>query len=75
MKFKLLLDKRYTTTTPRGRVKHKLESKWVCIESDTLCNASRKAKDLFPEYAMSMGSPLLEGDYCYNSIVFPEETH
>lgn len=74
MKFKLLLDKRYTTTTLRGRFKYKLESKWVCVESDTLYNASRKAKELFPEYAMSMGSPLLEGDYCYNSIDSPEET-
>jgi len=59
----LLLDKKYKTLTKKGKVSRKIESKWVRIEADSLYNASKKAEELYPEYSMSMGSPLMKGDY------------
>jgi len=61
--FKLLLDKKYKTLTKKGKVGRKIESIWVRIEADSLYNASKKAEELYPEYIMSMGSPLMKGDY------------
>jgi hypothetical protein len=65
LKFKLLLLEQSYTTNRKTR-----KTMWVCIVSDTLCNAANKAKELYPDYGMSMGSPLLKTDYVLDRIKY-----